>query len=45
MHCVPEYRSLKKAEEQKGGLYIEVGDEIEVLDRGVHLYGSTGNDY
>ncbi|KAH7137377.1 hypothetical protein B0J13DRAFT_639758 [Dactylonectria estremocensis] len=45
MHCVPEDRSLKEAAEQKAGLYVEVGDEIEVLERGAHLYGSTGNDY
>ena len=45
MHCVPEDWSLKMAEEQKLGLYVEVGDEIEVLERGTHLYGSTGDDY
>lgn len=45
MHCVPEDRSLKEAEEQDAELYVEVGDEIEVLERGVHLYGSTGDDY
>jgi uncharacterized protein YcbX len=45
MHCVPEDRSFKEAEEEKSRLYVEVGDEIEVLERGVHLYGSTGNDY
>jgi hypothetical protein len=45
MHCVPEDRNLMEAEEQNMGLYVEVGDEIEVLERGVHLYGSTGNDY
>ncbi|CAG8898224.1 unnamed protein product [Penicillium egyptiacum] len=45
MHCVPEDSSLKSAENQEAGLYIEVGDEIEVLERGSHLYGSTGDDY
>jgi uncharacterized protein YcbX len=45
VHCVPEDWSLKTAEEQNRGLYIEVGDEIEVLERGSHLYGSTGDDY
>ncbi|CRL26225.1 Molybdenum cofactor sulfurase, C-terminal [Penicillium camemberti] len=45
VHCVPEDESLGKAEEQKAALYVAVGDEIEVLERGVHLYGSTGNDY
>ncbi|KAJ5855414.1 uncharacterized protein N7529_009358 [Penicillium soppii] len=45
MHCVPEDWTLKMAEEQKIGLYVQVGDEIEVLERGTHLYGSTGDDY
>lgn len=45
MHCVPEDRSLKDAEKQRMGLYIEVGDEIEVVERGTHLYGSTGDEY
>lgn len=45
MHCVPEDQSLKAEEQEGEGLYIEVGDEIEVLERGEHLYGSTGNDY
>ena len=45
MHCVPEDRSLREAEEEGVELYVEVGDEIEVLERGEHLYGSTGNDY
>ncbi|GLI76256.1 hypothetical protein PoHVEF18_004527 [Penicillium ochrochloron] len=45
MHCVPEDRNFTEVEEQEVGVYVEVGDEIEVLERGVHLYGSTGNDY
>ncbi|OAQ65421.1 molybdopterin cofactor sulfurase [Pochonia chlamydosporia 170] len=45
MHCVPEDRSLNEAQEQNAGLYVQVGDEIEVLERGEHLYGSTGDDY
>ncbi|KAH7276127.1 hypothetical protein B0J15DRAFT_476573 [Fusarium solani] len=45
MHCVPEDHSLSEAKSQKTGLYVQVGDEIEVLERGTHLYGSTGNDY
>ncbi|KAL4895039.1 hypothetical protein BDV59DRAFT_200296 [Aspergillus ambiguus] len=45
MHCVPEDRSLTEARAQNAGLYVEVGDEIEVLQRGEHLYGSTANDY
>ena len=45
MHCVPEDRSIEEAEKEEVGLYVEVGDEIEVLERGVHLGGSTGDDY
>ncbi|PLN85753.1 hypothetical protein BDW42DRAFT_131649 [Aspergillus taichungensis] len=45
MHCVPEDRDLVEAARQGAGLYVEVGDTIEVLERGEHLYGSTGNDY
>ncbi|EAU33815.1 predicted protein [Aspergillus terreus NIH2624] len=45
MHCVPEDRGLEEARGQGVGLYVQVGDEIEVLERGVHLYGSTGGDY
>ncbi|KAF9872266.1 molybdopterin cofactor [Colletotrichum karsti] len=45
MHCVPEDQDLEEAKEQRAGLYVKVGDEIEVLETGVHLYGSTGKDY
>ena len=45
MHCVPEDRALVEAARQGGSLYVEVGDAIEVLEQGEHLYGSTGNDY
>ncbi|KAF6840610.1 molybdopterin cofactor [Colletotrichum plurivorum] len=45
VHCVPEDQDLEEAREQRAGLYVEVGDEIEVLEIGVHLFGSTGNDY
>ncbi|KAF4458298.1 molybdopterin cofactor sulfurase [Fusarium albosuccineum] len=45
MHCVPEDQGLNQAAEQKAELYVQVGDEIDVLERGVHLYGSTGIDY
>ncbi|OQV09362.1 MOSC beta barrel domain-containing protein [Cladophialophora immunda] len=45
MHCVPEDSSLREARHHNGELYVEVGDEIEVLETGSHLYGSTGNDY
>lgn len=45
MHCVPEDRSLLQAERQGQELYITVGDTIDVLEQGEHLYGSTGNVY
>ncbi|KAI8304896.1 hypothetical protein K4K59_012567 [Colletotrichum sp. SAR11_240] len=45
MHCVPEDQDLEEAKEQRAGLYVEVGDEIEVLETGVHLFGSTAKDY
>lgn len=45
MHCVPEDQSLEEAKGQEAGLFVEVGDEIQILERGLHLYGSTGNDY
>ncbi|KAJ5755605.1 hypothetical protein N7533_005148 [Penicillium manginii] len=45
MHCVPEDWCLRMAEDNDQGLYVRVGDEIEVLERGTHLYGSTAGDY
>lgn len=45
MHCVPEDWSLAEAKGRKPGLFVEVGDEIDVLERGEHLYGSTWNEY
>ncbi|EMT66522.1 hypothetical protein FOC4_g10006931 [Fusarium odoratissimum] len=45
MHCVPENAGLQQAADSVENLYVQVGDEIEVLERGVHLYGSTANDY
>ncbi|OAA41981.1 MOSC, beta barrel [Beauveria brongniartii RCEF 3172] len=45
MHAVPEDRDLNAAREQRANLVVCVGDEIEVLERGDHLYGSTGDLY
>lgn len=45
MHCVPEDKSLDEAKKPQAGLYIQVGDEVQILEIGAHLYGSTGNDY
>ncbi|ATY61785.1 molybdopterin cofactor [Cordyceps militaris] len=45
MHAVPEDRDLNAAREKRVNLVICVGDEIEVLERGEHVYGSTGGLY
>ncbi|OAA72592.1 MOSC, beta barrel [Cordyceps fumosorosea ARSEF 2679] len=45
MHAVPEDRDLDAAREGLVNLEICVGDEVEVLERGEHLYGSTGDLY
>lgn len=45
MHCVPENSCFAEASEKGDGVYVQVGDEVEVLERGAHHYGSTGNDY
>lgn len=45
MHTVPEDRDLQAAAQRKADLIVRVGDEIEVLERGEHLYGSTGDAY
>lgn len=45
MHAVPEDRDLDAAEVANRDVIVRVGDSIEVLKRGDHLYGSTGNDY
>lgn len=45
MHAVPEDRDLEAARKRREKLVVCVGDEIEVLERGQHLYGSTGDLY
>lgn len=45
MHCVPEDADFEEARRQNAPLCIEVGDEIEVLEQGVHVYGSTRDAY
>ncbi len=45
MHCVPEDSGFTEAVDRGAQLYVEVGDVIEVLETGSHLYGSTGDDY
>jgi hypothetical protein len=45
MHCVPEDSSFEEAISKHTDLYVEVGDEIEIIETGSHLYGSTAHDY
>ena len=45
MHCVPEDADFEEARRQNAPLCVEVGDEIEVLEQGVHVYGSTRDAY
>lgn len=45
MHCVPEDPDFEEARRQNAQLCVEVGDEIEVLEQGVHVYGSTRDAY
>ncbi|CAG7566424.1 unnamed protein product [Fusarium equiseti] len=45
MHCVPEDSCFGWMPGKHEGVYVQVGDEVEVLERGTHLYGSTGDDY
>ncbi|KAJ4129892.1 hypothetical protein NW768_006862 [Fusarium equiseti] len=45
MHCVPEDSCFEEMSGKQEGVYVQVGDEVEVLERGMHLYGSTGDDY
>ncbi|KAI1073009.1 hypothetical protein LB507_009129 [Fusarium sp. FIESC RH6] len=45
MHCVPEDSCFGEMHGKQEGVYVQVGDEVEVLERGTHLYGSTGDDY
>ena len=45
MHCVPEDSCFEDMPGKQEGVYVQVGDRVEVLERGAHLYGSTGDDY
>ncbi|KJZ79255.1 hypothetical protein HIM_01406 [Hirsutella minnesotensis 3608] len=45
MHAVPEDWDFESANRQGLDLCIQVGDDVEVLEEGIHLYGSTGSDY
>lgn len=45
MHAVPEDRDFGAAAQDGSDLLVCVGDEVQVMERGVHLWGSTGHDY
>lgn len=45
MQSVPEDRDLEEGASRGRDVCIEVGDEIEVIERGVHYEGSTANEY
>ncbi|KAM0711544.1 hypothetical protein Q7P35_000910 [Cladosporium inversicolor] len=44
MHCVIEDSTFGKGANDDE-VYIEVGDEIEVFETGIHRWGSTAHDY
>ena len=44
MHCAVEDSTFGKGANDDE-VYVEVGDEIEVFDTGIHRWGSTANDY
>lgn len=44
MHCVIEDSTFGKAANESE-VYVEVGDEIEVFETGIHHWGSTAHDY
>jgi len=45
MHCVIEDSTFGNGASEADEVYIEVGDEIEVFETGVHFWGSTAHDY
>ena len=44
MHCVIEDSTFGKGTNEDE-VYVEVGDEIEVFETGIHRWGSTAHDY
>lgn len=44
MHCVIEDSTFGKGANESE-VYVEVGDEIEVFETGIHHWGSTAHDY
>lgn len=46
IHCVPEDTTFApSAVGSDEGVYVEVGDEIEVFETGEHYWGSTAHEY
>lgn len=46
VHCVPEDSTFIHPETADDlGVYIEVGDEVEVFETGTHRWGSTAHEY
>ena len=45
MHCVPEDLPLDRATELDTNVILSVGDGIELMEMGDHLYSSTDNEY
>lgn len=46
VHCVPEDSTFAFAGDGNDrGVYVEVGDEVEVFETGNHYWGSTANEY
>jgi uncharacterized protein YcbX len=45
VHCVVEDSSFGKEAGVGGDVFVEVGDEVEVFEKGEHYWGSTAGDY
>jgi uncharacterized protein YcbX len=45
VHCVIEDSTFGSSASGEDGVYVEVGDEVEVFETGVHRWGSTAHDY
>ncbi|GAB7336286.1 hypothetical protein MBLNU13_g09037t1 [Cladosporium sp. NU13] len=45
MHCVIEDSTFGKGASGDDEVYVQVGDEIEVFETGIHRWGSTAHDY
>jgi hypothetical protein len=45
VHCVIEDSTFGSSAGGDDGVYVEVGDEVEVFETGIHHWGSTAHDY